>query len=103
MLEDLNLAWEVRDGIRAHSWKIDPPPSTQEAFCVRYADRIAYLTHDALDAIRAGVLAEDDFPAAVRARFGATRRGLDRRHDRGRGRALAARSARCAWTTRRWR
>ena len=56
VLEDLNLTWEVRDGIRAHSWKIDPPPSTQEAFCVRYADRIAYLTHDALDAIRAGVL-----------------------------------------------
>jgi dGTPase len=70
VLEDLNLAWEVRDGIRAHSWKIDPPPSTQEALCVRYADRIAYLTHDALDAMRAGLLAEDDFPAAMRARFG---------------------------------
>ncbi len=26
VLEDLNLAWEVRDGIRAHSWKIEPPP-----------------------------------------------------------------------------
>ena len=70
VLEDLNLTWEVRDGIRAHSWKIDPPPTTQEAFCVRYADRIAYLTHDALDAIRAGVLDADSFPAAVRARFG---------------------------------
>lgn len=70
VLEDLNLTWEVRDGIRAHSWKIDPPPSTQEAFCVRYADRIAYLTHDALDAIRAGVLDATSFPAAVMARFG---------------------------------
>lgn len=70
VLEDLNLTWEVRDGIRAHSWKIEPPPSTPEAFCVRYADRIAYLTHDALDAIRAGVLATDAFPAAVQARFG---------------------------------
>ncbi len=50
-LEDLNLTWEVRDGIRAHSWRITPPPSTPEAFCVRYADRIAYLSHDALDAI----------------------------------------------------
>jgi len=69
-LEDLNLAWEVRDGIRAHSWKIDPPPTTQEALCVRYADRIAYLTHDALDAIRAGLLTEEEFPAAMRARFG---------------------------------
>ena len=62
MLEDLNLTWEVRDGIRAHSWKIDPPPTTQEAFCVRYADRIAYLTHDALDAMRAGVLDATSFP-----------------------------------------
>ncbi len=56
VLEDLNLSWEVRDGIRAHSWRIEPPPATQEAMCVRYADRIAYLTHDALDAMRAGLL-----------------------------------------------
>jgi dGTPase len=69
-LEDLNLTWEVRDGIRAHSWKIKPPPATQEAFCVRYADRIAYLTHDALDALRAGVLTEADFPPSTRERFG---------------------------------
>ena len=31
VLEHLNLTWEVRDGIRAHSWKIDPPPATREA------------------------------------------------------------------------
>ncbi len=74
-LEDLNLTWEVRDGIRAHSWKIDPPPATQEAYCVRYADRIAYLSHDALDAIRAGVLDPLDFPAPVRERFGEPGRG----------------------------
>ena len=70
VLEDLNLTWEVRDGIRAHSWRIEPPPATQEAMCVRYADRIAYLTHDALDAIRAGLLDRQDFPASVSARFG---------------------------------
>jgi dGTPase len=70
VLEDLNLTWEVRDGIRAHSWKIDPPPATPEAFCVRYADRIAYLTHDALDAMRAGVLTADAFPPSVLERFG---------------------------------
>ncbi len=68
--ENLNLTWEVRDGIRAHTWKIDPPPATPEAFCVRYADRIAYLTHDALDAMRAGLLSIDTFPADVRRRFG---------------------------------
>jgi dGTPase len=74
-LEALNLTWEVRDGIRAHSWKIVPPPETQEAFCVRYADRIAYLTHDALDALRAGVLSLDSFPEDVRGRFGPPGRG----------------------------
>jgi dGTPase len=70
VLEDLNLTWEVRDGIRAHSWKIEPPPATPEAMCVRYGDRIAYLTHDALDAMRAGVLSADDFPPHTRERFG---------------------------------
>ncbi|MCC6619229.1 MAG: HD domain-containing protein [Chloroflexi bacterium] len=71
VLEDQNLTWEVRDGIRAHSWKIHPPPSTPEAYCVRFADRIAYLAHDALDAVRAGVLAPHAFPAAALERFGA--------------------------------
>jgi dGTPase len=70
VLEDLYLTWEVRDGIRAHSWRIDPPPATPEAFCVRFADRIAYLSHDALDAIRAGVLTPDSIPPLVRERFG---------------------------------
>jgi dGTPase len=70
VLEDLNLSWEVRDGIRAHTWKITPPPTTPEAMCVRYADRIAYLSHDALDALRAGVLRELDFPAHLIERLG---------------------------------
>jgi len=69
-LENLNLTWEARDGIRAHSWKIQPPPATAEAMTVRYGDRIAYLTHDALDALRAGVLSPDDFPARALERFG---------------------------------
>ncbi len=70
VLEDLNLTWEVRDGVRAHSWKIDPPPTTREAECVRYADRIGYLSHDALDAVRAGVLRPGDLPARAREVFG---------------------------------
>ncbi|SDG08026.1 dGTPase [Blastococcus aurantiacus] len=70
VLEHLNLTWEVRDGVRAHSWKITPPPSTREAECVRYADRIGYLSHDALDAVRAGVLRPDELPASSRAVFG---------------------------------
>ena len=70
VLEDLNLTWEVRDGIRAHSWKIEPRPATPEAMTVRYGDRIAYLTHDALDAMRAGVLSPGDIPVRARERFG---------------------------------
>ena len=70
VLEDSNLTWEVRDGIRAHSWKVHPPPATAEAFSVRFADRIAYLAHDALDALRAGVLEAGDFPVPVLDRFG---------------------------------
>ncbi len=65
VLEDANLTWEVRDGIRAHSWNVDPPPATPEGELVRFADRIAYLTHDALDALRAGVIGGGDFPAPV--------------------------------------
>jgi dGTPase len=70
VLEQLNLTWEVRDGVRAHSWKISPPPATREGECVRYADRIGYLSHDALDAIRARVIRPDDLPARTRAVFG---------------------------------
>jgi len=70
VLEHLNLTWEVRDGIRAHSWRIEPPPATPEAMTVRYGDRIAYLTHDALDALRASVLEPGDFPTRALDRFG---------------------------------
>ncbi len=62
VLEPLNLSWEVLDGIRAHTWKIDPGPATPEGMICRYADRIAYLVHDMFDAIRAGVLAPADVP-----------------------------------------
>jgi dGTPase len=62
VLEPLNLTWEVEDGIRAHSWKIDPPPATPEGMLCRFADRIAYLTHDVEDAVRAGVITHEDLP-----------------------------------------
>jgi dGTPase len=64
-LEPANLTWEVRDGIRAHTWKVLPGPATAEAICVRWADRIAYLTHDARDAVRAGMLRPDDLPRSA--------------------------------------
>jgi len=64
LLEPLNLSWEVLDGIRAHSWKVDPPPTSPEGYLCRFADRIAYLTHDVQDAIRAGVISYEDIPAS---------------------------------------
>src|SRR5918992_1887729 len=61
VLEDLNLTWEVRDGIANHTWSM-PMPSTLESQIARYADRIAYINHDIDDAIRAGILDERDLP-----------------------------------------
>ncbi len=74
VLEPLNLTWEVLDGVRAHSWKIDPPPATPEGMLCRFADRIAYLTHDVSDAIRAGVLSPEDLPVRAVRTFGETSR-----------------------------
>ena len=62
ILEPLNVTWEVLDGIRAHTWKIEPGPETPEGWILRYADRIAYLVHDMHDAVRAGILSVDDVP-----------------------------------------
>jgi dGTPase len=74
VLEPLNLTLEVLDGVRGHSWKIDPPPRTPEGTLCRFADRIAYLTHDVADAIRAGVIEFGDLPPASVCLFGDTSR-----------------------------
>ncbi len=74
LLEPQNLTAEVLDGVRAHSWKVDPPPATLEGWVCRYADRIAYLTHDVADALRAGILEYHEIPTPALARFGATSR-----------------------------
>ena len=42
-----------------------PAPATPEAHVVRYADRIAYTNHDVADAVRAGVLREEDLHSAA--------------------------------------
>jgi len=70
ILEPINLSWEVLDGIRAHTWKVDPGPATAEGMICRYADRIAYLVHDMHDAMRAGILQRSDIPAAAIQAFG---------------------------------
>jgi dGTPase len=70
VLEPCNLSWEVLDGVRAHSWKIDPPPATPEGMLCRFADRIAYLTHDVDDALRAHVRRRSDIPEQALQVFG---------------------------------
>lgn len=58
--EGLNLTHEVRDGILNHSGK--GYPYTREAEIVRIADRIAYVNHDVDDALRAGVVLQENLP-----------------------------------------
>ena len=69
--EGLNLTWEVRDGIARHSkgkigLPIGAPPehkaSTMEGQVARVADICAYVNHDIDDAVRAGILKEEDLP-----------------------------------------
>jgi dGTPase len=76
-LAPLNLTKEVSDGIRNHSWS-RPAPSTPEGEVCALADRIAYTTHDAEDAGRAGVVDLSELPKSVIEQAGATRsRQLD--------------------------
>ncbi len=60
----LNLTFEVRDGILNH--KKSGKPATLEGMCVSIADRVAYINHDLDDAVRAGILREEDVPADIR-------------------------------------
>ena len=56
----LNLCKETLDGIRNHSGADEP--QTLEGWCVRRADRIAYINHDIDDAIRGGILKPFELP-----------------------------------------
>lgn len=56
----LNLTFEVRDGILNHRTALNP--STPEGRIVRIADKIAYINHDIDDAIRSGLLKEEELP-----------------------------------------
>jgi dGTPase len=69
VLEPMNLTKEVRDGIANHTWSM-AMPATLEGQIARYADRIAYINHDIEDAIRAGILTENDLPQATRTVLG---------------------------------
>jgi dGTPase len=66
----LNLTWEVRDGILKHTGPDEP--ETLEGKIVRIVDRVAYINHDIDDAVRAGILSQDDLPDDEIALLGAT-------------------------------
>ena len=78
----LNLSWEVRDGIARHSkgrGVILPSPgheiatalpATLEGQVVRVSDIIAYVNHDLDDAVRAGLLQEEQIPGRLLELFG---------------------------------
>jgi dGTPase len=56
----LNLTHEVCDGILTHTGEQEP--ATLEGQIVRLVDRVAYINHDIDDAVRYGLLQEDDLP-----------------------------------------
>jgi len=64
----LNLCWEVRDGILNH--QTEGNPATLEGKVVRLSDKIAYLHHDIDDAIRAGLISEEEIPLSCRKELG---------------------------------
>lgn len=66
----LNLTEEVIDGIKNHVEEC--MPSTLEGKIVRLADRIAYINHDIDDAVRAGILSDEDLPPEAIAILGDT-------------------------------
>ena len=60
----LNLTRDVKHGILCHSDGM-PWADSLEGRVVRYAEKIAYINHDIEDAIRGGVLRQEDIPRAV--------------------------------------
>jgi dGTPase len=73
----LNLTFEVLDAVEksskaredifAEGWGV---PVTLEGQVVKTADAIAYLNHDILDAVRAGIITEDDLPDSTKRLIG---------------------------------
>ncbi len=66
----LNLTHEVCDGILTHTGEREP--ESLEGKIVRLVDRVAYINHDIDDAVRYGLLSEDDLPHEEIAVLGVT-------------------------------
>jgi dGTPase len=67
---ELNLTHEVCTGILTHTGEREP--ESLEGRIVRLVDRVAYINHDIDDAVRYGLLGEDDLPREEIAVLGAT-------------------------------
>ncbi len=70
VLEPMNLTFEVLDGMSRHSGSA--LPETFEGQVVRISDRIAYINHDIDDALRGGIIKEEDLPREVTALLGSS-------------------------------
>ena len=68
--QGLNLTYEVRMGILGHTGA--HIPETLEGQVVRRADQIAYVNHDIDDAVRAGILSNEDIPREISNVLGVT-------------------------------
>ena len=66
----LNLTWETRDGLFNHQTR--NMPGTLEGQVLRLSDKIAYINHDIEDAIRGGILKEDEIPEKFNRTLGDT-------------------------------
>lgn len=71
LLEPLHLTQETLDGMGDQLSKHQP--RTMEAQIVKLADRITYLHHDVEDAVRAGLMSENDISTDIRSCLGQTR------------------------------
>jgi dGTPase len=89
-LADLNLTYGVKDGVICHNGELfeqclEPKntindlynirdrnciPSSFEGCIVRFSDKIAYLGRDIEDAVSAGLITQNDIPAAIRRELG---------------------------------
>lgn len=69
--DGLNLTYETRMGIVGHTG--DFIPETLEGQVLRFSDRIAYINHDIDDAMRAGILTENEIPREISDVLGTSR------------------------------
>jgi dGTPase len=67
VLEAIEKSSKAREDIFAEGWGV---PQTLEGQVVKTADAIAYVNHDILDAIRAGLITEEDLPSVARTELG---------------------------------